>query len=192
MICVAFYNDDQCVWQALVKVSEFVHCEQVPYTQNHNLYKNISKLWLKRLMDELLQMLGKHDAKGAEVDRLLVVVATVHSVFKRNQAKPMDNHMAEEMEDALDGYGKVALKRFIDNVPMICIEVMQKLPNCIKNVLLDVMDNEINWQRICGSFHHPLCLPLLVFHTCTYHPPYALYCEKLGVSIHCLLHMANN
>lgn len=134
---------DKLKKEALVKVNEFVRREQVPYTQNHNLYENISKLRSMRLMDELLQMLGKHDAKGAKVDHSSVV-ATVHSVFERNQAKPMDDHMAEEMQHALDGYGKVALTRFIDNVPMICIEVMQKFPNCINDVLSDVMDDEID------------------------------------------------
>lgn len=29
---------------------------------------------------------------------------------------------------AMNAYGKVALKRFINNIPMICIEIMQDFP----------------------------------------------------------------
>ena len=52
--------------------------------------------------------------------------------------------MAEEMQHALDAYGKVALKRFIDVVPMICIEIMNKFPDQINDNLSEVLDEEIN------------------------------------------------
>ncbi|KAL3788160.1 hypothetical protein ACHAW5_006608 [Stephanodiscus triporus] len=51
--------------------------------------------------------------------------------------------MAEEMQHALSSYGKVAFKRFIDIVPMICIEIMQKFPDKIDGVLSKTTDEEI-------------------------------------------------
>jgi hypothetical protein len=52
--------------------------------------------------------------------------------------------MAEEMQHALNGYGKVAFKRFIDNVPMMCIEIMQKFPTRMNDVLSKTTDDEID------------------------------------------------
>ena len=51
--------------------------------------------------------------------------------------------MAEEMQNALNGYGKVALKRFIDNVPMMCIEIMQEFANQMNSALSDTDEEEI-------------------------------------------------
>lgn len=51
--------------------------------------------------------------------------------------------MAEEMQHTLNSYGKVALKRFIDNVPMICIAIMQNLANRMNDILSEVTDKEI-------------------------------------------------
>ena len=52
--------------------------------------------------------------------------------------------MAEEMTNALSGYGKVALKRFIDSVPMMCIEIMQKFPDRMNDALSKTTDDEID------------------------------------------------
>ena len=51
--------------------------------------------------------------------------------------------MAEEMQNALNSYGKVALKRFIDNVPMLCIEIMQNFADKMNDILSEVADEEI-------------------------------------------------
>lgn len=52
--------------------------------------------------------------------------------------------MAEEMENALSSYGKVSFKRFIDTVPMICIEIMQKFPEKINDALFDITDADLD------------------------------------------------
>jgi interferon-induced GTP-binding protein Mx1 len=131
---------------ALDKVNEFICRERTPYTQNHYLYETISKLRSQRLKDELMVMLGTSN-KSTVHNKLTVdlsaVVAIVQNVFERNQGKSMDDHMAEEMQHALNAYGKVALKRFIDIIPMICIEIMQAFPERINEILSNVMDDEI-------------------------------------------------
>ena len=66
------------------------------------------------------------------------------NIFQRNQERSVDDHMAEEMQHALNAYGKVALKRFIDTVPMICVEVMQKFSNSMNHILSDTSDDEID------------------------------------------------
>jgi len=40
----------------------------------------------------------------------------------------------------LTSYGKVSFKRFIDTVPMICIEIMQNFTEKMNDVLFDVTD----------------------------------------------------
>lgn len=127
--------------EARQRLEEFVTREKVPYTQNHYIFENLCKLRSQRLMDEVMLALpaGEEDE---EVDPA-TLAAAVTNIFKRNQERSVDDHMAEEMQHALNSYGKVAMKRFIDSVPMICIEIMQKFPDRMNAALLNVTDNEI-------------------------------------------------
>lgn len=126
--------------KAREKVLALVERNQAPYTQNHYLFENISKLRSKRLKDELMAMLGSTEG---DIDKS-AVVSMLNNVFERNQSRSMDEHMAEEMQHALNAYGKVALKRFIDEIPMICIGVMQEFSKRVNEVLSGVMDDEID------------------------------------------------
>lgn len=123
------------------RVLEFVQREKVPYTQNHYLFENVCKLRSQRLMDEAIQVLPQGDGNCTVNAKTLR--ATVKNIFQRNQEKSVDDHMAEEMQHALNAYGKVALKRFIDTVPMICVEVMQKFANKMNHILSDTTDDDI-------------------------------------------------
>eukprot|EP00980_Cylindrotheca_fusiformis_P005433 scaffold1157_cov122-Cylindrotheca_fusiformis.AAC.25 len=125
---------------AKAKVLALVDRERKPYTQNHYLFENLAKLQSKRLMDELITMLGSDEEGNMERS---AVISIVKNVFERNQGSSMDDHMAEAMQHALNAYGKVTLKRFIDVIPMICIEVMQDFPGRINDILSSVLDEEI-------------------------------------------------
>lgn len=120
------------------KLLEFVNREKVPYTQDHYLYENLSKLRSQRLMDEVMQVI-----EGTGSNENAAVSTAVRNVFERNQKKSVDEHMAEEMQHALNAYGKVAFKRFTDTVPMICIEIMQLFPKKLHEYLSDITDEEI-------------------------------------------------
>ena len=125
--------------EARNRVEEFVEREKVPYTQNHYLFENVCKLRTQRLKDEVISSLPS----GTSTVNPASIAAIVENVFTRNQERSNDEHMAEEMQHYLNGYGKVALKRFIDNVPMICIEIMQKFPERMNNILSKTTDEEI-------------------------------------------------
>jgi hypothetical protein len=124
------------------RVYEFVEREKVPYTQNHYLFENVCKLRSQRLLDEVSRVLPQGDASITVNPKTLR--STVRNIFQRNQERSVDDHMAEEMQHALNAYGKVALKRFIDTVPMICVEVMQKFANSMNHILSDTSDDEID------------------------------------------------
>eukprot|EP00980_Cylindrotheca_fusiformis_P009226 scaffold2009_cov98-Cylindrotheca_fusiformis.AAC.1 len=125
---------------AKAKVLALVDREREPYSQNHYLFENLSKLQFKRLMDEIMTMIGSDTHKTMDKS---AVVSIVKNVFERNQGRSMDDHMAEMMQHALNAYGKVALKRLFDGIPMICIEVMQDFPGRINDILSSVLDEEI-------------------------------------------------
>eukprot|EP00980_Cylindrotheca_fusiformis_P004784 scaffold1027_cov108-Cylindrotheca_fusiformis.AAC.3 len=134
--------------EALEKVVGFLYREKTPYTQNADLFENFSRVRSKHLMDELLNKLNG-DSSAARVSGMLYfkksdVEDIVKSVFERDQTKPMDDHMAEEIQHALSEYGKIALKRFIDNIPMICIEILQEFPKRINAALSNISDEEID------------------------------------------------
>jgi hypothetical protein len=138
---------DDLTKEARKRMEEFVSREKVPYTQNHYIFENLCKLRTQRLMDEVLSALpaGEEDI---EVDPA-AIAAAVTNIFKRNQECSVDDHMAEEMQHALNSYGKVAIKRFIDAVPMICIEIMQDFSDRMNAALLNVTDEEI--ERIVST-----------------------------------------
>ncbi|KAL7550828.1 hypothetical protein ACHAWF_014033 [Thalassiosira exigua] len=123
-----------------IELSKFLHRERSPYTQNHYLFENLSKLRTQRLMDEVLSSVARH-TQPESTDHLS---SAIRDIFERNQKKSISDHMAEEMMNALDSYGKVALKRFVDTVPMICIQIMKRFPKVINDILLDVTDDEID------------------------------------------------
>ena len=125
--------------EARNRVEEFVEREKVPYTQNHYLFENVCKLRSQRLKDEVISSLPS----GTSTVNPASIAAIVENVFTRNQERSNDEHMAEEMQHYLNGYGKVALKRFIDGVPMICIEIMLKFPDRMNNILSKTTDEEI-------------------------------------------------
>lgn len=90
------------------ELQKLLHRECTPYTQNHYLFENVSKLRTERLMNEVLSTLTHHCGTGAKMqqeaspDNLQLAVRTI---FETNQKKSVDEHMAEEMQNALDGYG---------------------------------------------------------------------------------------
>lgn len=56
----------------------------------------------------------------------------------------MDDHMAEEMQNALDAYSKVALKTVADEVPKICRAIMLSYSDLLKKAFFEVLDTEID------------------------------------------------
>ncbi|KAL3788173.1 hypothetical protein ACHAW5_006621 [Stephanodiscus triporus] len=99
---------DDLTRETKIRIEEFVVMQRVPYSQNHYLFENISKLRSKCLLDEVMASLPKGDKVVSVNPESLA--STVRNVFTRNQEKSVDKHMAEEMQHALSSYGKVAQK----------------------------------------------------------------------------------
>jgi GTPase SAR1 family protein len=133
--------------EARDKVMGFLNRERTPYTQNNDLFENFSKVRSKYLMDDVLNKLSREN--GVRLSAGLYVKksdveAIVKKAFERDHARSMDDHMAEEIQHALNEYGKIALKRMIDNIPMICVEIMQEFPKRINEALSNVSNEEID------------------------------------------------
>ena len=137
-----------------IQIKNFIRREQVPYTQNHYLFENVCGLRAQRLMDEVLSSMPTSTSTSETVNLKSTyesLKSSVENIFKRNQERAVDDHMAEEMQTALNGYGKVALKRFIDNVPMMCIEIMKSFADRMNDVLSEVNDEEIERLLVAPS-----------------------------------------
>jgi hypothetical protein len=52
----------------------------------------------------------------------------------------MEEHVAEEMEAVLDAYGKVAMKRLIDVVPIKCRRICRETPDATIRAALDTIN----------------------------------------------------
>ena len=110
------------------KVEHFIVSEKTPYSQDHYLFENITKNRTKLLRDRL-----KSAFRGMGTVRSDAIIRMIDAAFDANEKKSVDQHMAEEMLHILDGYGKVAVKRFSDTVPMLCA-----------NGLIDGLDDKVN------------------------------------------------
>jgi hypothetical protein len=97
-------------------------------------------------MNEVLSSItGQYGAGDSRVEIApSALVSIVKNIFQRNQERSVQDHMTEEMQNALNSYGKVALKRFIDDVPMHCIEIMRDFADEMNDVLSEISDDEIN------------------------------------------------
>jgi hypothetical protein len=47
------------------------------------------------------------------------VKTILDGIFDRNQRKSVEDHLGEEMCNSLEAYGKVVMKQFFDEIPMI-------------------------------------------------------------------------
>mmetsp|Transcript_17053 Transcript_17053/g.36039 ORF Transcript_17053/g.36039 Transcript_17053/m.36039 type:complete len:642 (-) Transcript_17053:169-2094(-) len=125
------------------EILKFIERERTPYTQNHYLFENLSKARTGRLMEEVLSSVATHCGSDKKEDVANDLTTAIQQIFERNQKRSIEDHMAEEMQNALDSYGKVAFKRFVDSVPMICVQIMKRFPKMINDTLSDISDSEI-------------------------------------------------
>jgi hypothetical protein len=121
------------------KVLDFIRREKVPYTQNH--YLNLSRLGSQQLEDGLREALAPYGNGNVAMS---TVSSAITAMFESSQKMSAEEHMAKDMQHALDAYGKVALKRFIDVVPMTCSEVLHNFPTKFSSSLLPISDQELN------------------------------------------------
>eukprot|EP00977_Amphora_coffeiformis_P003507 scaffold657_cov214-Amphora_coffeaeformis.AAC.1 len=132
---------EQTMDQAKDEVKIFFRREKSPYTQNHYVNETLAKLRAERLLKSAKEALGDlEDASPSKID----VEKIFRDVVQKIEMKSIEEHMEEQMEDALRAYGKVAYKRFIDGIPMICGDAMLSIPEKIRHSLSTrVSDDEL-------------------------------------------------
>jgi hypothetical protein len=126
--------------QANKQVVSHLDIEKYPYTQDNELFENISAARHRALKREIESSL-RLDQEGVFDTQAIKVI--VDGVFERNQQRPVEDHMAEEMEIVLESYGNVATRRVIDRSPMICWEVFRSLAKSVQESLWDVTDETL-------------------------------------------------
>jgi interferon-induced GTP-binding protein Mx1 len=131
---------DELIGQANKQMHSHLEIEKHPYTQDNELFENISVARHRGLKRELevalrLEQEGVFDTQA--------IKSIVDAVFERSEQKTVEDHMAEEMEVVLESYGQVATRRVVDRTPMICWEVFRSLAKCIQESLWDVTDETL-------------------------------------------------
>jgi hypothetical protein len=99
------------------RLRERLDVEQLPFTSNHYLYEMISKKRNERLKRRLLKSTAGMTDPAA-------VAAAITALFGENERRSCEEHVAMEMQLALEAYGKLASKRIIDDVPMLITAAM--------------------------------------------------------------------
>jgi len=71
--------------------------------------------------------------------------STLRAIRDQNQRKSVEEHMVDDMQNMLVAYAKVALKRFVDGIPMECWRMFRFFSTEeVKYVLMRVTDNDLN------------------------------------------------
>jgi GTPase Era involved in 16S rRNA processing len=126
------------------RLNTYLSDEMAPYTQNRNLFEELSQNRNKRLQEELsVAFRALPPATDKESVRSVAVLSTLELVFARFHNKSLDKHMADEMEAVLDSYGKVAMTRVIDVGPMCCLSMFRDTPDAIRVAFDTVTDKEL-------------------------------------------------
>jgi hypothetical protein len=153
-------------------VEHFIDKERTPYTQDNSLYENLAKHRCAPIFDEIEIALGLHasadssniategNTSSPTLGGLVPMEQTMNKVSigkildalrDKNQRKSVDEHMAEDMQSTLDAYGKVALKRFVDGIPMECWNMFREFPLEVDAALLQVTDTDLNRFLVTGK-----------------------------------------
>jgi gas vesicle protein len=129
---------EECLAAAQEQVSVVLAENETPYTQNHYLFEIINKKRNEKLRRSIVRSF-RPDVSYAGTN----VIAVVDAAFSKNAKKSMLQHVAEEMQMALDAYGKVAAKRIIDDVPMAAQRMTRTILMKIETRLMDVTDDTL-------------------------------------------------
>ena len=137
---------DFMIASANEKVLKYVEQEKIPYTQNDDLNKELTRLrskWIEESLIEALGLTGSSQLLDQESLSKASVKTAIDAIFSRNRDMAMDYHMAEDMGHVLHAYGKIAEKRFIDRVPMICGELLRECPTHMEDVFFAVSTDDL-------------------------------------------------
>lgn len=130
------------------ELRQYIQNEKKPYTQNDYLSETISRLRSKPLEKKLTDALGIGSAydvnKAHHTMTLSQIKAIVDGIFNQNRNKSLDEHMAEDMQNSLHAYGKVAFKRFADEVPKIGKEVLENYAIKAEESLSDLSEEKLD------------------------------------------------
>ena len=109
--------------------------EQHPYTQDQVLLQAMNETRLTTLQQDL-QLQLRLDQEGVVYDTQ-AIQTILDRVFEKHKRQ---NWMAEQMENVLSCYGKVATQRVLDRTPQICWQTYRSLPTAISEELGCVTD----------------------------------------------------
>jgi GTPase SAR1 family protein len=122
------------------RVEQFIRCEKIPYTQDDQLFQNIQS---QRYELTNILITSKLASEG---DKIKTSEATkiVKNAFDKEKSKTLDEFQAFEMANAIGAYGKVAVKRFCDHVPMTCSAgLLHELTDKLNTALTQVSEEQM-------------------------------------------------
>ena len=132
--------------EAKYQLKTYISQEKSPYTQNDYLTEELNRLRSKPLEKALIEALDVRSTEPpcAEAISKTSVKSTIEAVFRQNREKSVDDHVAEDTMNILRAYGKVAFKRFIDKIPLICQKMIVDFPGEMERELWSISETELD------------------------------------------------
>eukprot|EP00977_Amphora_coffeiformis_P028901 scaffold37799_cov176-Amphora_coffeaeformis.AAC.5 len=131
------------------QVEAHLRVEQHPYTQDDLLFRNLAAARQQSLRQELEVALGLANDVNPPSKSNVVTLSTkaiseiIDDVFARHETRPVEDHLAAEMEMVLASYGQIATRRVIDRTPMIGWEVFRSLTASLQESLWSITDDAL-------------------------------------------------
>ena len=131
------------------QVEAHLRVEQHPYTQDDLLFRNLAAARQQSLRQELEVALGLSNGTSSPSRTNTVSLSTsaiseiIDDVFARHETRPVEDHLAAEMEMVLASYGQIATRRVIDRTPMIGWEVFRSLTGLLQESLWSITDDTL-------------------------------------------------
>ena len=105
----------------------------------------------QEIFKQIETAMGLEHARRNETMDKVAIKTIIKAIYKQNQEKSLDEHMVQDMQYALDAYGKVALKRFIDCVPMKCWGMFRGFPSKAETLFTEFGDEDLRRHLVARS-----------------------------------------
>lgn len=139
---------DDSMKEARKEVERVVKREQIPYTQREAAFQHLQSLQKNRIMNSTS---GAFKGYNSTMNVSTAKQCLETAILKDLKEKSVEECMAEELEERLSAYGKVAFERIIDIVPMICRDGMVHLPVKARRAFGNVTDSDLEQAIVLSS-----------------------------------------
>ena len=126
--------------ETLSKVNDFLSVNELPFTQQDELSEEILRHLTESLESALENALNLQCNTTTPMNTVRTIIK---ATFTERRPTSITDLVSGDLQIVLAGYGKIAVRRFVDHVPMLCRSMMEGIAKEVENLLLAVPDDKL-------------------------------------------------